>query len=100
MTGKTFNGVIAGVEEYGIFVELDHYSVSGLIHVSDLGDDYFVAHGPVMQGNHTGIEYSLGDRIKVVIVSVNVELGRVDLIEAKPRHQRHVYRRGKLKFTR
>ena len=100
MRGKTFGGAIAGVEEFGIFVELDHYCVSGLIHVSDLGDDYYVANGSVMQGTRSGVEYRLGDRLKVVLVSVDVEFGRIDLIESKPRHKRHEFRRGKLKFHR
>lgn len=100
MSGKTFGGVIAGVEEFGIFVELDHYCVSGLIHVSDLGDDYYVAHGSVMQGTRSGVEYCLGDRLQVVVVSVDVELCRIDLIESKPRQKRHEFRRGKLKFQR
>lgn len=100
MKGKSFGGVISGIEEFGIFVELDHYCVSGLIHVTDLGDDYFVAVGPVMQGTRSGVEYCLGDRLKVVIVSVDVEWGRIDLIEARPRTKRHEYRRGKLKFKR
>lgn len=100
MRGKTLVGVIAGVEEFGIFVELDHYSVSGLIHVTDLGDDYFVSSGPVMQGTRSGIEYRLGDRLKVVIVSVDVELGRIDLIESKPRRKRREFRRSKLTIHR
>lgn len=99
MIGKTFGGIISGVEEFGIFVELDHYCVSGLIHVTDLGDDYFVSSGPVMQGTRSGVEYCLGDRLKVVIVSVDIELGRIDLIESKPRKKQHEYRRGKLKFN-
>lgn len=98
LIGKNFVGVISGIEEFGIFVELDHYGVSGLIHVSDLGDDYFVTCGSVMQGTRSGIEYRLGDRLKVVIVSVDISLGRIDLIESKPRKVRHKYRRGKLKF--
>lgn len=100
LSGKTFGGVIAGVEEFGIFVEIDHYCVSGLIHVSDLGDDYYVAQGSEMQGTRSGVKYSLGDRLQVVVVSVDVELGRIDLIEAKPRQKRHEFRRGKLKFHR
>ena len=100
MKGKTFGGVIAGVEEFGIFVELDHYYVSGLIHVTDLGDDYFVSHGPVLQGKRSGIKFCLGDRLQVVIVSVNVELGRIDLIESKSRQKKHKFQRGKLKFRR
>ena len=100
MSGKTFGGVISGVEEFGIFVELDHYCVSGLIHVTDLGDDYYVAQGPVMQGTRSGVEYRLGERLQVVVVSVDVELCRIDLIESKPRQKRHEFRRGKLKFHR
>ena len=100
LSGKTFGGVISSVEEFGIFVELDHYCVSGLIHVTDLGDDYYVAQGPVMQGTRSGVEYCLGERIQVVVVSVDVELCRIDLIESKPRQKRHKLRRGKLKFHR
>ena len=40
-TGDTFSGTIAGVTEFGLFVDIEGYFVQGLLHISDLGADYF-----------------------------------------------------------
>ncbi len=39
--GEVFDGVIMGVTEFGLFVELSGFYVQGLLHVSELGSDYF-----------------------------------------------------------
>ena len=73
--GDTFAGAISSVASFGIFVQLDHLFVEGLVHVSELGDEYFhfdpVKH--LMLGERSGKLYRLGDRVAVQVASVNLD---------------------------
>lgn len=92
MVGKIFVGFIVTIEDFGVFVELDSYNVSGLIHISDLGDDFFIVKGAKIEGSRKGQVFTLGDRLEVQLIGVDVELCRVDLIEASraiPAHELH-----------
>ncbi len=77
--GDEFWGTVGTVSEFGLFISLDRYEVAGLVHISRLGNDHFERIGMQMVGRRTGKSFSLGDRIKVVLVAVQPELGRVDL---------------------
>ena len=63
-----------------IFVALDDVFIEGLIHVSDLGRDYFhfdeAAHA--MVGERTGVRYRLSDRVRVKLVRVDMEQNKID----------------------
>ena len=63
--GEVFDGTISAVTAFGIFVALDQVYVEGLVHVSELGADYFqydaIKHQ--MLGERTGQRYRLGDRV-------------------------------------
>ncbi len=86
--GETFTGSISSVVPFGIFVALDDVFVEGLVHVSDLGRDYFkfddAAH--VMIGERTGVRYRLSDRVRVQLVRVSLEQNKIDfrLLEGQP----------------
>jgi ribonuclease R len=84
--GETFAGTIAAVVPFGIFVALDEVYVEGLVHVSELGEEYFafdsVKH--LMLGERTGRRYRLGDRLQVRLVRANLETGRIDFVLADP----------------
>jgi ribonuclease R len=73
--GDTFAGAISSVASFGIFVQLDHLFVEGLVHVTELGDEYFhfdpVKH--LMLGERTGKLFRLGDRVAVQVASVNLD---------------------------
>jgi ribonuclease R len=77
---------IAAVVPFGIFVALDEVYVEGLVHVSELGEEYFafdsVKHQ--MLGERTGRRYRLGDRLQVRLVRANLETGRIDFVLADP----------------
>jgi ribonuclease R len=82
--GEEFTGVISAVTAFGIFVALDAVYVEGLVHVSDLGTDYF-QFDPVrhqMQGERTGQRYRLGDRVRVKLVKADLESNRIDFVLA------------------
>ena len=65
---------------FGLFVALDDVFVEGLVHISDLGSDYFHyddAHHSLL-GERTGERYRLSDRIRVQLVRVNMEASKID----------------------
>jgi ribonuclease R len=82
--GDTFNGTIGGVVAFGIFVALDGVYVEGLVHVSDLGSDYFHFDAAKHQlvGERTAKRYRLGDRVKVQVVRVDIESSKIDFVLA------------------
>ena len=83
--GEEFEGTIAGVVPFGIFVALDSLYVEGLVHVSELGEDYFqfdkIKHQ--MLGERSGQRYRLGDRLRVKLVRADLESGRIDFVLAR-----------------
>ena len=83
--GEEFDGTIAAVVPFGVFVALDSVYVEGLVHVSELGVDYFqydnIKHQ--MLGERSGKRYRLGDRLRVKLVKADLETGRVDFVLAE-----------------
>jgi ribonuclease R len=82
--GETFDGTVTGVTHFGLFVTLDGLNVDGLLHVTELGNDYFhfdaVHHA--MRGERSGIVYRLADRIRVKVVRVDLDQTRIDFARA------------------
>lgn len=78
--GDVFEGTVAGVTSFGLFVALDGVYVEGLLHVTELGNDYFhydKAHHE-MAGERTGVCYRLGDRLTIKVVRVDLETTKID----------------------
>ena len=98
--GKTFVGHIVKIEEFGLFVELDRYLISGLVHVSDLEDDYYENRITELVGVATGKTYSMGDAMTVRLAAVDVEQQRLDLVDASASEIAHEYRKGRLESRR
>ncbi|HZO01118.1 MAG TPA: ribonuclease R [Burkholderiales bacterium] len=82
--GRTFSGSITGVVPFGLFVTLDDYFVDGLVHISELGRDYFqfdpARH--MLLGERTGKRYRLADRMTVKLVRVDLETRKIDFVPA------------------
>jgi len=80
--GETFPGTISGVTHFGIFVTLDGLNVDGLVHVTDLGNDYFhfdaVQHR--LSGERTGRSFRLADRVTVKVARVDLEQTKIDFV--------------------
>ncbi len=97
--GQTFDGVIAGVTEFGLFVELADFYVQGLVHVSELGEDYYQFHPESMQlvGERSGHAFQLGDDISVQLVEVLPAQGKLTLVPdgPAPRRKRSRKRTGR-----
>jgi ribonuclease R len=83
--GGIYDGTVTGVTAFGLFVMLDQYYVDGLLHISELGRDYFrfepTRH--MLLGERTGKRYRLADRIKVKLVRVDLETRKIDLVPAE-----------------
>lgn len=95
--GEEFDGTIAGVTGFGVFVALDDVYVEGLVHVSELGQDYFHFEPTKHQmlGERTGKRYRLGDRLRVKLVRADLETGRIDFILAdNPEEEVFSWRQG------
>ncbi len=78
--GEVFEGTVSGVTAFGVFVALDEVYVEGLLHVTELGNDYFhyeKAHHQ-MVGEQTGVKYRLGDRVTIKVASVDLETTKID----------------------
>jgi ribonuclease R len=82
--GEEFEGVISAVTSFGIFVALDDVYVEGLVHISELGNDYFQydAVGRALRGERTREQFRLADRVRVRVVRVDLELARIDFVLA------------------
>jgi ribonuclease R len=78
--GQVFWGTVAGVTGFGLFVELDDIYIEGLLHVTELGNDYFTFDRSkhAMVGERTHLSYRLGDRLQVKVVRVDLESIKID----------------------
>ncbi len=79
--GEVFDGVIASVTGFGLFVELAGVYTEGLVHISALGGDFFhfdrIRHSLI--GEHTGRAFRLGDEVRVRVVRVDLDDRKIDL---------------------
>jgi ribonuclease R len=80
--GETFMGSISAVVAFGAFVALDALYVEGLLHVSELGNDYyhFDAIKHQLVGERTKQRYRLGDRVRVKLVRVDLDTTKIDFV--------------------
>ncbi|MCK5881096.1 MAG: ribonuclease R [Sinobacterium sp.] len=98
--GKTFHGTINAVTGFGFFVELDDIYVEGLVHVSNLGTEFFHYEQGMQRliGENSRTTYQLGGRVEVVVSKVELEdrkihLELLGLTKAKPSNK-HKEKRG------
>ncbi len=79
--GDEFDGVVSGVTHFGVFVRLDDVFVEGMVHVRDMDGDYYEYDETTytLRGSNKGRSYRPGDKVRVVVVSANVESREIDL---------------------
>ena len=79
---EEFTASISGVAAFGIFVALDEVYVEGMVHVSELGNDYyhFDATRHQLLGERTGRRFRLGDRVRVRLARADLETTRLDFV--------------------
>lgn len=78
--GEVYTGKISAVAGFGIFVLLDDLYVEGMIHISELGKDYFHFHKDLQAiiGEKSGLRYQLGDTVTVKVMRADLETAQVD----------------------
>ena len=78
--GEEFDGVVTTVTSFGLFVTLTDLYIDGLVHISNVGDDFFVYDEQQQQliGKDRGTVFGLGDLVRVKVAGVNMDLLQID----------------------
>lgn len=87
--GDTFEGVVAAVTSFGLFIELSQLYIEGLVHISALPADYyhFEQGKQRLVGERSGRSFNLGDQVTVQVARVDLDEKKIDLemIDSAPR---------------
>ena len=80
--GEDFDGIISGVLEWGIFVELNDSKCEGLVHIRDLDDDFYIydERNYCIIGQNNGKKYQLGDPVRVKLIRADLEKKQIDFL--------------------
>jgi ribonuclease R len=83
--GQTFDGMVSGVSDWGIYVEEKTSKCEGMVRLRDLGDDFFIhdEKNSRVFGERTGVEYKIGTPIKIKVKQANLDLRVIDYELAK-----------------
>ena len=84
--GEEFAGLVSSVTSFGLFVTLESMYVEGLVHITELGGEYFRYDEPrqELRGERTGIRYALGTRVQVQVSRVDLDGRRIDFRLVRP----------------
>ena len=82
--GDEFDGVVTGITNFGVFVQIGDLLVDGLVHVTSLSNDYYHFDPGTQRlvGERTGRAYKLGDPMRVQVNRVDMETRRIDFAPA------------------
>jgi len=96
--GQEFSGVISGVTSFGLFVELAEVHVDGLVHITNLENDYFHFDpiGHRLTGERTGKVYRLTDRVRVKVARVDKDQRQIDFELVAHEAQSHGGRKSEM----
>ncbi len=78
--GAEFDGVVSGVTSFGLFIELTQSRINGLVHVTQLPNDYyhFDPARKLMSGERSGLQVRLGDAVRVLVLRASLEEQKID----------------------
>jgi ribonuclease R len=78
--GEEYGGVVSSVTSFGIFVTLDAMYVEGLVHITELGGEYFKFDEArqELRGERSGMRYAIGTRVRVQVSRVDLDGRRID----------------------
>ncbi|MDR3246265.1 MAG: ribonuclease R [Prevotellaceae bacterium] len=84
-TGRVYSGVISGITEWGIYVELDENKCEGLVSTRDLDDDYYIFDDKnyCLRGKRSNRTYRLGDPVTVKVSKTNLAKKQLDFVLAE-----------------
>lgn len=93
--GQEFAGVISGVTDWGIYVELEDNKCEGMVSVNSLDDDFYIfdEKNYCLIGRHSHRKYQLGDQVRIEIVKANLEKKQLDfrLVKEKSKNKSHKF---------
>ena len=80
--GSEFNGIISGVMQFGLFIEIEENLAEGLVRMRDMEDDYYIHNESQYSliGRSTGRVLRLGDKVKVKLIRIDVKKQEIDFI--------------------
>ena len=80
--GESFNGIISGITEWGMYVEEIETKCEGLVRIRDLKDDFYVLNEKKLEltGQKNKKRYRLGDHVKIKVKAVDLERKTIDYI--------------------
>ena len=80
--GEIFSGTVSGMAGFGLFVTLDDIHIEGLVHISELGEDYFNYRAETMsiEGERSGLRFSMGDKVVVQVARADLDTRKIDLM--------------------
>lgn len=83
--GQSFEGIITGVTEWGVYVEITETKCEGLVHIRELVDDFYIFDEEeyCIFGRHSGKRYQLGGPIRIEIAAANLAKKQLDFVLAK-----------------
>ncbi len=78
--GSEFDGIVSGVTSFGLFVELTESKINGLVHITQLPNDYyhFDAVRHLLTGERRGLRFRLGDKVRVQVLRASLEDRKID----------------------
>jgi ribonuclease R len=78
--GETFNGMVSGVSEWGIYVEEKTSKCEGMVRLRDLGNDFFIhdEKNSRVFGERSGVEYKIGTPVRIKVKQANLEMRVID----------------------
>ena len=78
--GEEFGGTVSAVTSFGLFVTLDGLYVEGLVHITELGGEYFHFDEvrQELRGERTGVRYQVGSRVRVQVSRVDLDGRKID----------------------
>jgi ribonuclease R len=79
--GTTFQGIISGMSEWGIYVEITKFKCEGMLRLTNINDDYYQYDNKNqwVVGQRTGRKFQFGDTLEVVVVSADIIKRQIDL---------------------
>lgn len=100
--GDEFDGVITGVTNFGVFVQITELMTDGLVHVTSLANDYYKydAGSQKLVGERSGHTYSLGEEMRIRVQRVDMETRKIDFrpvteISPKPQKKRSASKKSR-----
>jgi ribonuclease R len=80
--GEVFDGVIASVTNFGLFVRITEFQIDGLVHITSLPSDYYQYDDQkqCLIGESAGLVFRLGDQAKIKVAGVNLDERKIDLL--------------------